>query len=294
MKSKENFLKNLTLVEQRKLAILYGQLTEAWNRNHTSELNSNLNEKYQELRTLQKNINQDGIQFKQELKTKCNQNLQKEEKNLQKEEANFENETQIWKQDILNVERSLQRNKEILTGNKFRYRVGKCEEDIRREFGIEETKVDDEQKIVSRQEGYIDIDTGEESRFADNFDREENKLEKEFGELEKDEQEQFRKFEREEQEDFNEFKGRIDPENEEHRIHKVEIDNALRNEFEGRYEQIAERISNRDVQSGDKLSERITTILELRGLLDNYDNEKSTLEKYRKGISIIKNGTWKE
>lgn len=53
-------------------------------------------------------------------------------------------------------------------------------------------------------------------------------------------------------------------------------------------------VNNRDVQSNDELSERIKTILELRGLLDNYDNEKSTLERYRKEVSIIKNRTWKE
>jgi hypothetical protein len=177
---------------------------------------------------------------------------------------------------------------------KFRYRVGISEEDIRREFGVEETRIDDDQKIVSRQEGYIDIDTREESRFADNFESRKAELGNEFGDLEKDEQDKFRKFERAEQEDFNELKRRVEPENEGHRTHQVEIENELRSEFERRYEQIADRISERDVREGDELSGRIKTILELRGLLDNYGNEKSTLEKYRKGISNIKNGTWKD
>ena len=166
---------------------------------------------------------------------------------------------------------------------KFRYRVGKSEDDIRREFGIEETKIDDDQKFVSRQEGYIDIDTGEESRFADNFDREENKLEQEFGELENTERESFEKL-----------REGISTKNEGYGVLKNEVEDTIRSDFEREHQQIIERVNNRDVQSGDELSERIKTILELRGLLDNYDNEKSTLEKYRKGISIIKNGTWKD
>jgi hypothetical protein len=177
---------------------------------------------------------------------------------------------------------------------KFRYRAGISEENIRREFGVEEKRIDDDQKIVSRQEGYIDSDTREESRFADNFESRKAELGNEFRNLEKDEQEKFRKFERAEQEDFNELKRRVEPENEGHRTQQVEIENELRSEFERRYEQIADRISERDVRERDELSGRIKTILELRGLLDNYGNEKSTLEKYRKGISNIKNGTWKD
>jgi len=164
---------------------------------------------------------------------------------------------------------------------KLRYRVGRSEEDIRREFGIEETRVDDDQKIASRQEGYIDIDTREESRFADNFESRKAELGNDFGELENEEQEKFRKFESTEQEEFNELKRRIEPENAEHRAHQAEIENELRSEFERRYEQIADRINKRDVQSGDELSDRIKTILEIRGLLDNYDILQKTGERYR-------------
>lgn len=177
---------------------------------------------------------------------------------------------------------------------KFRYRVGTTEEDIRKEFEHEEAEIDEDQKIISRQEGYIDIDTREESGFADNFDGRKAELGKEFRELEKDEQEKFRKFESAEQDEFNELKRRIEPENAGHRAHQVEIENELRGEFERRYEQIADRINERDVQSGDELSDRIKAVLEIRGFIDNYENEKSTLERYREGVSIVKSGTWKE
>jgi hypothetical protein len=166
---------------------------------------------------------------------------------------------------------------------KLRYRVGRSEEDIRREFGIEETRVDDEQNIVKRQEGYVDINLREESRFADDFEGKKSKLEREFGELEKKEREWFEIL-----------RDGIQSKDEEYRKLKVEVEDGLRSEFEREHQQIIERVNNRDVQSNDELSERIKTILELRGFLDNYDNEKSTLERHRKGISIIKNGTWKE
>ncbi len=168
-------------------------------------------------------------------------------------------------------------------GIKLRNSIGKTEADIRREFEKEESGINDDQKIISRQEGYIDNDTREESRFENNFEGKKAELAKEFGDLE-----------RAEQEEFNEHKGRLDPENEEQRALQVEIENSLRVEFEGRYEQIAERISNRDVQSGDELSDRIKAILEIRGFLDSYENEKSTLERYREGVSVIKSGTWQE
>lgn len=166
---------------------------------------------------------------------------------------------------------------------KFRYRVGTTEEDIRKEFEHEEAEIDDDQKIISRQEGYVDIDTREESGFTDNFEGRKTELGKEFGELEKDEQNNFERL-----------REGIQSKNEEYRKRKSEVEDGLRSEFERGYEQIVERINNRDVQSNDELSERIKTILELRGLLDNYDNEKSALERYRKGISLVKNGTWKE
>lgn len=177
---------------------------------------------------------------------------------------------------------------------KLRCRIGESEEDIRREFGIEEEKIEYEQTIVSKQEGYIDIDTREESGFENNFEGRKTELGKEFRELENEEQEKFRYFERTEQEEFNELKRRIEPENAEHRAHQAEIENELRGEFERGYKQIVDRINERDVQSGDELSHRIKAILEIRGFIDNYENEKSTLQRYREGISIVKSGTWKE
>lgn len=177
---------------------------------------------------------------------------------------------------------------------KLKYNNGRTEAEIRREFETKEADIDYEQKIISRQEDYIDIDTGEESELESNFESRKAKLREEFGELEKFEREKFRKFERAEQEEFNELQRTTKPEYERHTAQQIEIENELRSEFEGRYQQIADRISERDIQTGDELSERIKAILDLRGILHNYDDAKSTLTRYRKGISLIKSGTWKD
>lgn len=166
---------------------------------------------------------------------------------------------------------------------KLRYRVGESEEDIRREFGFEETRLDDEQKSINREQSRLDIDLRGESNFASDFEKEERRLEQEFGELESKERERFEKL----SEGFQ-YKD------EEYRKLKAEAEDELRSEFEREYQQIIERFNNRDVQSGDELSERIKSILDLRGLLDNYKNEKSTLDRYQTYLEFVRTGAWKE
>jgi len=56
MKSKENFLKNLPDVERHKLTTLYARLQDVWNQNNIEQLQETLNLKYQELREIQKQI----------------------------------------------------------------------------------------------------------------------------------------------------------------------------------------------------------------------------------------------
>lgn len=170
---------------------------------------------------------------------------------------------------------------------KSRYRVGESEDDIRREFGIEEARIDNEQKNVTRQEGYVDTDLREESRFAGDFagenEREEKKLEREFGQLETKEREWVEILR----------KG-IQSKDEEYKRLQSEMENELRSEFEREYEQIVDRVNKRDVQSNDELSERIKSILEIRGLLDNYENEIPTLARYKTYLEFVRTGAWKE
>jgi hypothetical protein len=166
---------------------------------------------------------------------------------------------------------------------KFRYRVGKTEDDIRREFELEEEQIDYEQGIVSKQEGYVDNDLQSESRFKDNFERETVSIEQEFGKLEKIERNKFEPL-----------REGIQSKIEGYRKLKAEVEDGIRSGYERESQQKVERINDRDVQSSDELSERIKSILELRGLLDNYNDVQATLERYRKGRTIIKNGTYKE
>lgn len=195
-----------------------------------------------------------------------------EEKGLDLERRYFKRRREITEEQA-NTDREI----------KLRHRVGRTEEDIRREFAVEEEQVDYEQGIISREEGYLDNDSREESRFEDGFEGEKSKLEQEFAELTNEELRSFEKLR----------KG-IQSKDEEYRKLKSEVEDGLRSEFERGYEQIVERINNRDVQSSDELSDKIKTILELRGLLDNYNDVQATLDRCRTGRGIIKNGSYKE
>ena len=217
--------------------------------------------------------------------------IRHEEAEVEQRFRNVEEQQIVFEEDYTDLERRYSKRRREITEEeantdreiKSRYRVGESEDDIRREFEIEETRIDDEQKSVTRQEGYVDIDLREESRFAGNFEREKSKLEQEFRELENREREWFETLR----------KG-IQSKDGEYRKLKTEVENELRSEFEREYQQIVERVNNRDVQSNDELSERIKTILELRGFLNNYENEKSALERYRTYLEFAKTETWKE
>lgn len=113
MKSKENFLKKLIPAEQRKLETSYSLLKNAWDQNHTEQLKNFLDEKYQELREIQKQNENGQVEYKKELTYKWNLNL--EEKwtdlemkkiQLQLKKKTFENTVKIWKTDIIKKEKN--------------------------------------------------------------------------------------------------------------------------------------------------------------------------------------------
>ena len=171
-----------------------------------------------------------------------------------------------------------------------RYRVGYTEDEIREEFEkeerkceIEETDVDTEQRRISEHQRRLIQDIETNSTFEDNHSGEKDILRKEFEGLRDEELKDF-----EGKRDYLESKitgfGNF----------KAEMEDGIRSEFEREYQQIAESVNQRDIQPGDELSERIKSILELRGFFGSYSNGQATIEKYRKGIQLIKSGTWKE
>ncbi|SNB23878.1 conserved hypothetical protein [Flavobacterium psychrophilum] len=177
-------------------------------------------------------------------------------------------------------------NREIV----FRERAGNTETEIRRKFDREErecnyqeTDIDSEQEVIRRQETDIIRDIEENAALANNFTGEEEFLRGEF-----------ESFEKEEQENFERIREDLESKISGYREFKTKVEIGIRSEFEREYQQIVERVNNRDLQGGDELSERIKSILELRGLFGSYSNGKETLERYRKGIEFIKNDTWKE
>lgn len=171
----------------------------------------------------------------------------------------------------------------------FRYRVGSTEDDIRGEFEreerkseIEETEIDTEQSRIREQQTRIIQDIEENRTFENIHSGKKDILREEFEGLR--------------DEELKDFEGK--------RIHleskitgfgdfKTEVENGIRSEFKRQYEQIVERVYNRDIQGGDELSEKLKAILELRGLFDSFSRDKKGIEEYRSGIEAIKNGTWK-
>lgn len=174
---------------------------------------------------------------------------------------------------------------------KLRQGNGRTEEGIRREFESEEARIDNQLDSIKREQRYIQESIQSESGFEKNFMGERLKLENEERELDQ----KFAEFERQEQEEFVRLREKfLSDEGTTGEFTKLTIEERIRGEYEREYEQVIERINNRDVQSGDELSERIKTILEIRGLFINYSDIQKALERCRNGRAIIKNGTYKE
>ncbi|MBA0883040.1 coiled-coil domain-containing protein [Flavobacterium undicola] len=209
----------------------------------------------------------------------------REQTEIEQRYANLEGRY-LAKIESINKEQAIV-NREI----KFRYRAGRTEEDIRREFESEETRIVDELNSTKREERYIEESIQSESGFEENFEGERLKLENEERELEQ----KFAELERHEQEEFDRLRKKfLSDEGATGEFTKFAVEERIRSDYEREYQQIIERVNNRDVQSGDELSEKIKTILELRGLFDNYDDVQTALERLRKGRTIIKNGSYKE
>lgn len=172
----------------------------------------------------------------------------------------------------------------------FKYSFGESEDTIheeferkRRELEYQETDLDAMQEVYRREENSIDRDI-----------RENRALEDYFGGTEESIRDKFEQHEKSEQENFEQLRKGIESKIANIGKLKADIESEFRSDIERRYKQITKRVDKRDVQGGDELSERIKSILELRGLFDSYTNGQTAIEKYRKGIQLIKNGTWKE
>lgn len=172
----------------------------------------------------------------------------------------------------------------------FRQQFGRTEENIRKEFErateqlrYEETDIDAEQRVIIETEGRVIRDLQSESNFNSSFESKKNEIDREFNE-----------FEIKEQESFERNRDDIESKIANYRKLQTEAEDAIRSDFERQYDEIVERINNRDIQTGDELSERIKTILELRRVFDNYRDGKNTFERYKNAIQLIKAGIYKK
>ena len=171
----------------------------------------------------------------------------------------------------------------------IRARYRRTEDKLRAEYDSNERRYYDEvaecefeSEFVRTEEQRVIKAIEEDREFEKNFFRNEENLRTEFEQLEKEEQ--FR-FERE--------RANLITKYAEYKKDRDKLENSIRSEFERRYEQIAKRVDNRDIQGRDELSERIATILEIRRLLDRYTDEKEFVSKFKQGIKLVKDGTWK-
>jgi len=189
------------------------------------------------------------------------------------------------------TDRQLESRHNISAAEKeIRARFKRTEDQLRGEYASNERRYHDEVAECDYESGFTRTEEQriiraiEENReFEENFFRNEGNLRAEFEQLEKEEQFRFKR-ERE----------NIITKHAEYKKDREQLENSIRSELERRYKQTVERVNNRDVQGGDELSERIATILEIRRLLDGYNDGKEAQERYRKGIELVKNGTWKE
>ena len=111
---------------------------------------------------------------------------------------------------------------------------------------------------------------------------------------------QFKQFEKQESRKFEVAKGRI---NAKARELRFELDNfgetiirgkkELEDEFESIRKQSTKRINEEDTNGGDELSKGIAQLSEIRRILGNYGERQSAFQRYRKGLELARNGTWK-
>lgn len=168
----------------------------------------------------------------------------------------------------------------------FRHNIGESKDEINREFErktreleFEETDIDATREVFTREEESIIRFIEENRAIEESYAGGKESIRAEFEALEKSEQERFEQLRNELESKIKTF-GEL----------KAEIEAGIRSEFEGRYQQIVDRVSKRDVQGGDELSERIERILELRGLFDSFTVNKEAIENYRSRINKFKNG----
>ena len=176
------------------------------------------------------------------------------------------------------------------TEEEIREEYRRIEENLRREFEKTERRYYDEMgdcefetDIIDGEEREILRDIEDSSTFERYFTGKEESIASEFEQLEEEERIRF-----ERERDI--IKSKLS----EHKKDRDKLEDGIRSEFERKYQQIIERVNNRDVQGKDELSDRIKTILEIRRLFDSYSDGKETLSRYQKGRAIIKDGTWKK
>gem|GEM_PF-2378273 len=107
MSTKESFLRKITSAEARRLEALYAELKTCWETNLTKKLNDQLDQKYNLLRTIQKEIESDWQSYENNMAIQELKDITNEEQALKQKREKNKKITQSWKQDILTREGNL-------------------------------------------------------------------------------------------------------------------------------------------------------------------------------------------
>lgn len=106
--SKDDFLRNLSTAERRKLETLYAQLNAAWKANNTDQLSSTLTRKYHELRTSQHELNNNCSAFRHHTRSGLKKqfvaaysHLQKRQEECHRRSVQLKQDVKTWKDDII-------------------------------------------------------------------------------------------------------------------------------------------------------------------------------------------------
>src|SRR5690554_4481396 len=114
MSSKDHFLKKVTSAEARNLENLYDQLKESWGQNRTEQLNKILNQKYEELRKLQKELSQNWQVYETNTADQELKDIKNGEIALKNQKALFTPKLQTWKEDTMKRDIELKKKSELL------------------------------------------------------------------------------------------------------------------------------------------------------------------------------------
>ncbi|KAF2518826.1 hypothetical protein E0W68_06105 [Flavobacterium salilacus subsp. salilacus] len=213
--------------------------------------------------------------------------LEQRYQEFREEEMAFTEKYSNLERRYIKKDRELRESTELLSKNiRNILNSGAIETGIRGEFDAKRDRI---RRDIERERAYVEMLRRKEGDFGEQFERFGREIHEEFLEQERREQENLESSVREIEERREQIETEINSleesfgEEERRSISEVE---AIEREF-------IERIRNEDASGNSELSERINSILGVRGFLRNFTERKSTCDRYRAHLELVRKGAWK-